>query len=402
MPLQKKLIAALAATLAACNPPVTPGDVPDAGCGGVGQPCCAENYCDSDLICGSCAGAHVCAPASQGCDAGPVDAGLVDAGVDAGSDAGDAGDAGVCTTTPPTAAIQVLHGTTTVDPDTFTFAPFTGAVLLGSSSGTGGLPVAYDWEIMSQPIGGNASFVGSSGTVSYAASGQQVTFATSAPGPYVIGVTATVGACTSAPARVTVHVGVSGDLLVMLTWAEPYGDLDLHDIGPGGTFFESMPYEGDLDWTYAQGNLWGPGLPSVTGATSPDWGHGNTVAPDNLSGDDATMLVDQRFGNGPEIVSHPAPFPGSYKLLVHYYCAENELTQGPNMGAATPTIQVFAQGALLWSATGPSMVEDQVWEAAAVNVADGGALSVTALTTPIYFGNQGCMEGENAPPDAGP
>lgn len=397
MRLGNSLLVLVAASLLACNPPVPPGDV-DAGCGGSGEPCCADSYCGPGLTCGGCTQPNLCAPVEEVCDAGPGDAGQ-DAGQDGGSDAG--GDAGVCVTAPPTASIIVMQGMMMVDPTTFTFAPFKGVTLVGAATGTDGLAASYEWEIVSQPEGANASFVDSGGVVSFAARGTQVTFATSAPGEYVIGMAATAGACTSAEAMVTLQVTLPGTLYIMLTWAEPYGDMDLHYIGPGGSFYEEMPYEGDLDWTYAFGNLYGPGIPTPTGATSPDWGLNNTVAPDNISSDDPAMLVDQRFGNGPEIASHPAPFAGTYKLVVHYYCAENELTDGPNLGPATPTIQVFVDGAPVWSATGPSMVEDQVWEAAELDVADGGSISLVPESAPLYFGNQGCMESENAPPDGG-
>ena len=82
--------------------------------------------------------------------------------------------------------------------------------------------------------------------------------------------------------------GGGADVRIQLTWPQNYGDVDLHYIGPQGTFYETSPYEGDLDWEYSWSTAIGlmPPTPNCGGtsepcsALNPDWGLNDTVAPD--------------------------------------------------------------------------------------------------------------------------
>ena len=46
---------------------------------------------------------------------------------------------------------------------------------------------------------------------------------------------------------------------------------------------------------------------------SPDWGKNNLVEPDGTHADDASLDIDQRWGSGPENVTQPMPFDGTYR-----------------------------------------------------------------------------------------
>jgi hypothetical protein len=192
---------------------------------------------------------------------------------------------------------------------------------------------------------------------------------------------------------------------VRLTWEEDYGDLDLHYIGPTGTFYESTPYPGDLDWQFSWASAYGSNdLTENCGGNSgltcdslnPDWGSNNTVAPDGITSNNPALTLDQRWGYGPEIAFHAQPFAGTYQITVHYFCEADEsglstATGGP----ATPKIEVFLNDALQWSTVGPQLVEEQAWNVAQVIVeTDGGtSIQVVPLNEAPYTTSEGCFSG---------
>jgi hypothetical protein len=246
--------------------------------------------------------------------------------------------------------------------------------------------------------------------------GPQVTLDVEIVGDYVIGLSVSAGDdCASPTTHVTLHVQSQAGIHVQLTWPQAYGDVDLHYIGPGGTLYEESPYPGDLDWEYSLATAYGAMPPTATGITPPDWGgpgtvpnNGDTVAPDGTSVDDASLDCDQRDGFGPENVTHNQPFDGTYRVSVHYYCAEDELNGNAIVGRITANLDIFVNGSLAWSGSMPGISEEQVWDAAEITVANHGtSISVTSLSTPLYCISQGCGAVACPPPadgifDAGP
>jgi hypothetical protein len=297
----------------------------------------------------------------------------------------------------PTAAIQVLLGTTPENPATFTFSPLSQVTLVGSGtvpSGSGETITSYTWRLVSQPTGSVASLTGS---------GARVGLYMEVIGDYVVElVVNTNEMCQSAPVQVTLVVNSSAGIHVQLTWPQTYGDVDLHYIGPGGKLYETSPNKGDLDWNYSQASAYGPGTPTpncggILGSCanlSPDWGKNNMVQPDGTHADDASLDLDQRWGNGPENVTHPMPFDGTYKVSVHYYCEANESGTSFNptpYGNITAVVKIFSAGTLLWSGQMPNMSEEQVWDAAEIVVSNNGStVTVTPLTTALYKISEGC------------
>ncbi len=145
----------------------------------------------------------------------------------------------------------------------------------------------------------------------------------------------------STPAIVTVQVLPPSDLDVQLDWDDTRADLDVHLVGPDGTYF------GDGDCF-----SWNP---------NPEWGQ-DGLATDNpaLSGD------SDGEGEGPyrENIHLETPAAGDYHVLVHYYSDHNEeLGLGPQ--SANPTIDVTVFGeSLLDDIASPSepLLAGGVWD----------------------------------------
>jgi hypothetical protein len=262
--------------------------------------------------------------------------------------------------------------------------PLTTVTVDGSSSVArpGTTITQYAWTLVSAPAN-NTSTVGSSA---------RFPFYLELAGDYVISLvvhsTDTIGdACSSSPATVTIHVVPPPGIHVELTWAENYGDVDLHYIGPGGALYQSpsnVP-AGDLYWMYSNETLHGTTVLSSGNGMSPDWGQNNTVMPDNTSADDATLDVDQLWGKGPENVNHPKPFNGDYTVAAHYFCSRDcsgASGCGATQGPAHATLRVYVNGVQQWTGT-TSLTQRDVWEAATVHV-NGSTVTVVPLSKPVY------------------
>ncbi len=338
-------------------------------------------------------------------DSGPGDAGpqSMEDGQDGGQDAGPVLCPGPHFT--PTAIITVKVGGMVQSP-TEAFAPFTSITLDGTGSmvpsGSGETITGYQWSLISEPRSG-AGFLSGSGSA--------VALLPELIGEYVLQLVVTTNdQCRSEATTVTLNVASSAGIFVQLTWPETHGDLDLHYIGPGGSFSETTPYVGDLDWMNSLASAVGPVVPTANcggvlgscSALSPDWGGTPGVAPDHTATDDAIFFVDQRWGSGPESFGHPMPFAGTYKVEVHYYCSyANEDPVGASAGPATAELQIFVSGTLVWSGQMPGMTDDEVWDAADIVVGDGGTpITVNPLSTPLSYGGNGCSPHSGAP-DAG-
>jgi hypothetical protein len=314
---------------------------------------------------------------------------------------GEATGCGTTTNLTPTAVIKVLSGSTVEDPTSAIFAPLTQVTLDATGStvpaGSGETITSYNWTLVSQPMGSVTSLTN--------AASKQAGLYMEIIGEYVVQlVVGTNEGAMSCPVQVKLEVNSTAGIHVQLTWAENYGDVDLHYIGPGGSFYESTPHTGDLDWTSSLATAVGAVTPTancggITGIScsslSPDWGGTPGVAPDHTAYDDASLDVDQRWGSGPENVTHPHPFDGTYKVSVHYFCSyKNETPTGRSFGPANATIKVFVRGVLAWTGTMDGMTDDQVWDAAEIVVTNTGTnVTVNGLSTALYAGGQGCAAG---------
>jgi hypothetical protein len=298
----------------------------------------------------------------------------------------------------PVANIQVLNSIGGVVNLSTPQLPLTTVEVDGSSSTTpaGGTITQYTWNLDSAPAN-NTSTVGS---------GQKFPFYLELAGDYVISLVvhssdAYGDMCTSSPATVTIHVVPPPGIHVELTWQEPYGDVDLHYVGPGGALYQQPTDtpQGDLFWAYSQHSYRGTtllsftdpftGLP-VSPPPAPDWGLNNMVYPDGNTSNDASLDVDQQWGKGPENVNHSSPFDGDYTVIAQYFCSR-QCTQDPltgtvscpaSSGPATAILKVFVNGVQQW--TGRQVITQRdVWEAATVSVR-GSSVTVTPTGKALY------------------
>jgi hypothetical protein len=309
------------------------------------------------------------------------------------------GEAPSCTpSSSPTASIQTEAGTVPFDPAATNLAPNTLVTLDGTASAAPAPDsvTVWSWRLVSGPS--SASLLDATQSKAY--------LDVQAGGDYTVELLVQSSAgCWSAPVDVTIHVNATAAIHIQLTWPESYGDLDLHYIGPGGHFYETTPYPGDLDWEYSLATAYGTEPPTPTGSTSPDWGGpgtypngGDTVAPDNSTVDDPEMDLDQRQGYGPENISHNNPFDGTYTITAHYYCGDD--SSGADVGPATAVVTVFVRGTMAWSGMMPNMQPSQAWDAAQIVVSNGGQdIAVVPLSGGVYATNEGCVP--FASPDAG-
>jgi hypothetical protein len=309
----------------------------------------------------------------------------------------------------PTAAITVKDGSTVVDPTTTVLPPLTQLTLDASDSivptGSGETITSYSWTLVVQPPGSTTSLSASD-------SAQPGLFV-EIIGDYVVElVVGTNKAATSCPVVVTLHVNSTAGIHVQLTWPQNYGDMDLHYIGPGGSFYEEYPYAGDLYWRLSLATAVGPvtptpncGVPETPlpcTALYPNWGGNPGVAPGDNPWEDPSLDVDQRWGNGPENATQNSPFDGTYTIAAHYYCSFADEDpfgdNGPSAGYTTAQIKIFVRGVLTWSGEMPGMGDDQVWEAAQIVVSDNGqTVTVNPLTSPPYYGGKGCITDVGGP-----
>jgi hypothetical protein len=295
----------------------------------------------------------------------------------------------------PTAVVAVEDSQGGVDPTATTFNPLTSLVLdaTGSTAPAAGTITGWTWSIVAQPQGSVASIIGS---------GSKVGVFLELVGDYVVELVVSTGQmCQSAPLEVALHVRTNAALHVQLTWPQAFGDQDLHYIGPGGAFYETSPFDGDLDWEESLATAYGAAPPTPTGKTPPDWGGpgtypngGGTVAPDGSTADDASLDCDQRQGYGPENLTHNEPFDGTYRVTVHYFCSDDLTGGSPDLGPTTAMVSIFVHGALAFQGSMPRMHQTQAWDVADIVVANGGTdITVVPLETSTYATTQGCVDG---------
>lgn len=172
--------------------------------------------------------------------------------------------------------------------------------------------------------------------------------------------------CQSQPANAIVRVVPDKKIHVQLTWPQDYGDVDLHYLRPGGSFFSSN----DVYFSNK----------------TPNWFT-------TTQGGNPTLDIDDVWGNGPENVNHDRPPAGTYRVWVHYYCAR-ECVFGFCSGSrrnSSPTLKVFIDGVKQFERT-VTLSYGQLWEAANIVVAGSGTSStvtVGASTTPTIRNESG-------------
>lgn len=136
------------------------------------------------------------------------------------------------------------------------------------------------------------------------------------------------------PAATQIEIVGWEQLEVRLTWDIPKVDLDLHLVRPGGSYYS------ETDDCYFGNPL-------------PDWGVAGEAS------DDPYLDADSEANGGPETITLERPEEGVYELYVHYF---NE--RDATYIYATPTLEVWAEGQLVGSQTGPKLYNSgKVWSA---------------------------------------
>ena len=136
------------------------------------------------------------------------------------------------------------------------------------------------------------------------------------------------------PAATQVEIVAWENLEVRLTWDITDVDLDLHLVRPGGSYYS------DVDDCFF-------------GNPRPDWG----VAGEST--DDPYLDSDSESSGGPETIFLEQPEEGVYEVFVHYF---NE--RDASYIYATPTLELWAEGQMLYSSSGPKLYgAGKVWRA---------------------------------------
>lgn len=150
---------------------------------------------------------------------------------------------------------------------------------------------------------------------------------------------------SSVPAECTVEAVSDDDLAVKLLWNNKNADIDLHLIGPDGTF-------GDAQSDCYYWNC----SPQYSGER-PDWGE------EDETKDNPFLDIDNTDGIGPETVTINKPANGIYKVTIHAYDTDKAPT--------TAVVKAYAHGveekmaSLLMSKT------DTCWDVFTIEVEDG-------------------------------
>ena len=285
----------------------------------------------------------------------------------------------------PIGVIKVANAGVPFDPATGSIKPLDTATLDGSASTIPpNVSVSYHWRLVSQPPNGTSSLKTTPNPI-------KPTLYMELAGDYVVElVVSTEYGCQSPPVQVTIHCVPKSKVHVQLSWPQSFGDVDLHYIGPGGKFYQSASGNpaGDLYWPMAPSH----------GGNAPDWGLNNTVSPDHNSANDPTLDIDALWGNGPENANHDQPFDGAYQVSVHYYCSRQSTLFGTSSsyGPTSPTVKVFLNGVVAFTATKTNMTQRDVWDVATVTVSGGGTqFAVAPINKPLTKVTQGCSSAGN-------
>lgn len=154
-------------------------------------------------------------------------------------------------------------------------------------------------------------------------------------GEYTIGLVVidVDGFSSTNPAATVVEIGGWEGLQISLTWDAANVDLDLHLVAETGAYFG----EGDCYF----------------GDPNPDWGTAGVAE------DDPLLQNDNEDGTSAEVILMDAPEDGIYTVYVHHFNERDAINI-----YATPTLEVFGEGALIASNQGPKLYgEGKVWVA---------------------------------------
>lgn len=274
----------------------------------------------------------------------------------------------------PTAAIRVRRGLLDIT-DHPIVQPLDSVLFDGQSSTVPRGGATYAWRLVSQPQNGVQN------VVSRTPPSEASLFA-ALDGEYVVElVVGDAYGCDSEPVRATLQVRSKGKVHVQLTWAQGFGDLDLHFLGPGGVFNDVSLYGGGSDCFFANcRGKWGEPDYSI------DWGLGGTTSPNNDHSDDPTLDIDELWGHGPENVTHAAPFDGTYGVVAHYFCSRAVQGGGyarDSSGPVDATMKIFVNGEEAFSAT-QRLTQRDKWRPATIKVSDrGSTITVLPSSEPV-------------------
>ena len=226
--------------------------------------------------------------------------------------------------------------------------PFEEAIFDGSASvDPDGGSLSYSWELISYPEGTAYPIFDSmySGTSS-------VPYMPDVAGEYIGRLTVTNEEGLSDTCDALLEAIPAQNLWVEMYWVHSGDDMDLHLIAPGS--YWSSALESDQDCYY--GNcVW----------SSLDWGQ------NGYAGDDPILDLDDISGTGPENINIADPQSnGTYTVVVHDY--PGSVYSGVN----DVTINIYLDGAMVWSVTRGISVEDSYTPIASINWA---TKSITGL-----------------------
>ena len=228
-----------------------------------------------------------------------------------------------------------------------TIEPLERIYLTGESSydPSGGIIVAYHWEIVEAPAGLDPQDFDWSGTNS-----EQASFFLPIAGEYLVRLTVTndsgVESSDVETARVVVNAIPSARLHVQLLWDHVATDQDLHlvNVSAGGKFCS-----GSLDCY---------NFNCTSNFNILQWFETDLPG----EGPNPSLMRDDREGIGPETINIDTPNPGIYRIFVHYY---------PNfMNDSEPTrntLRVYLDGVVAFEASRVLLEAESVWAVADVN-----------------------------------
>jgi len=151
--------------------------------------------------------------------------------------------------------------------------------------------------------------------------------------------------------------GLSSGLRVVLRWAEPGADLDLHFARDGAELFDVPD-----DVSFCNEN--------------PQWGSSARVG--------NPMLVDDaQEGPGSETVVHRLPADGIYDVNVHYYTDDG----AHDLDA---TVWVYLDGRRVFSGT-QNIDTNRVWHVGSVKL-PAGSFRASSEAPEIHMGDRTCRE----------
>ncbi|MDH5491966.1 MAG: hypothetical protein OEY14_08425, partial [Myxococcales bacterium] len=230
------------------------------------------------------------------------------------------------------------------------------------------------WTVTSRPTGSSSSPAPStSPTASLYLDGS---------GDYGLQLCATDDELEVACCTTSVTATAPGAIHVELSWDQPHGDVDLHLLNVTRTQPDGWWTTDDCNWT-------NPG---------PEWGPLGADA-------NPTLDVDDQDGFGPENITIDVnPASGTYALALHYYCDQS----AGGSGAATATMRVYCDGALVGTYGGIALGQTDDWitvatldyptcRARSINRSSSGSATLPASYTSVRHCEMRCASTADCP-----